>query len=213
LEKEYRVLVVGAPGEKAVFLQSDHVFVRTMAWLSGWAGSKPLDAETFLLTLKAERVMMAPKDRGEEMAAARENTEATERLAYLWDAIDKYAVVHGGDFPRQPTDLTEHLHRGLQRPERGVPRGLRDPVTGLTYRLFPFKTLGEAQADPEGHIVAWTRGVGGPDGGAFMYLGNNEGKRPVLYADGKVRWEPHETVREALRAQARRLLGTAPAAK
>jgi len=201
----------GGPADKTVLLDSDRFFVKSMAWLSGWPGLKSLDAEGFMEGLKRRRVMLTPKVREGEIDVDLQNAQATERLAELWDAIRSYANAHGGEFPQRPTDLTEYLPRSLQKEEEGVPKGLRDPVTGLEYRLFPFKMLTDARTGVD--IVAWTRGVGGPNGDDFMYLGNNVGKRPVLFASGpdsdarhaQVKWLAHQDVRKALREQAKRV--------
>ena len=196
----------GGPGDKVVFLEADRFFARSMAWLSGWAGSKPLDAREFLAKLKAERVMFIPRDRG-DIESRNENADATRRLSGLWTAIRRYAADNGGAFPQKIEDLTDYLPRSLQKTSRGVAKGLIDPVTGLTYRVFPFKTLDDARTGAGDTIVAWTRGVAGKDRDRFMYLGNNVGKRPVLYATGEVSWETHESVREVLRAQVERVPG------
>jgi hypothetical protein len=182
----------GGPEEKAVFLNADVFFARSMEWMSRQAGSVRFDAAQFLRDAKKEKQRYTVLPMGEPQMD-RANGACFIALDALGKALKNYVQANHGAYPAKLDDLKDHL-RG-QESDEARERRLRCPLTGMRYRLFPVGDYASVEGDKD-YVLIYDA-VGGEAG----HLGYGKGKRPALCADGRVRWIAESDLKVLLEAQ------------
>jgi len=182
----------GGPEDKVVFLKADLFFAKSMGWISRRAGSVAFNAEEFLEKAKKEKWQYSVRQR-EYSQIEDENRECFVRLDRLGRFLREYVKDHDGRYPDALDDLADYLPPRWDKEKRE--KELKCPVTGYRYRLFPVRNY-EVVKDDKEYVLIYDA-LGGPLG----HLGKGEGKRPVLFADGHVRWIKEEILKGLLAAQ------------
>jgi hypothetical protein len=169
----------GEAGDKVVIFGADAFYVRSMSLMSGAVGSSKLDAADFLRRARQEKYVINVRERT-STDFEDENIECGRNLWQLGIALKAYTAATRDNYPASLSELAEYVPGHLTDAQRQA--FLVCPLTKRPYTLFPVKNWAEVKDDPRYVVIFDT--VGGPAG----HRGIGDGKRMVLYANGKNAW-------------------------
>jgi len=187
----------GDAKDKVIFLGADVFFARVMEGMSRRAGSAEFNARKFLEDVRKEKYLNSARERG-EVEKAEENRKCFHNLERLGRALQEYVVENDGLYPRSIRDLKGYLPKRLKDKAREAT--LRCAATQLPYRLFQVNDYRSVEGDGRFVLIYevkyWTA-----EGADLGHRGKGEGKRPTLFADGRVRWVSDGDLKALLKAQ------------